>query len=172
MAVFAARLARDFPDADRDHGVRGSTRSARGMIDEGIGPILVLWQISALIVLFIACANMANLLLARAAERRRETAVRLALGASRGRVVRELYVESALLAIIAVPLAATCVPGPASTRCASACRRTWCASFRGSTSLGPDPRLIGFTIALALLRPRCSDVCRRCRRAVAASRRR
>ena len=68
MAVVAERLARDYPDTNRDRGVRVFTLT-QGMLDEGTGAILALWQTSALVVLLIACANIANLLLARAAER-------------------------------------------------------------------------------------------------------
>ena len=104
VAVVADRLAHQYPEANRGRGARVLTL-AQGMRDQGLGPIVVLWQASAAFVLLIACANIANLLLARGTERQRELAVRAALGASRGRMVRELLVESAVLAFAAVPAA-------------------------------------------------------------------
>ena len=149
MAVIAGRLARDYPDANRDHGSRVYTLT-RGMLDEGSGPLLSLWQASAFIVLLIACANIANLMLARAAERRREIAVRVALGASRLRVVRELLTESTLLALLAVPgalgFAWICLYLMKISMPARILR-----FVPGFESLGPDFRLLWFTLALALL---------------------
>jgi putative ABC transport system permease protein len=146
--VIAARLARDYKE-DRDYGVRAYTLT-RGMLDEGTGPMLSMWQVSAFIVLLIACANIANLLLARAGERRRETAVRLAIGASRVDVMRELLTESVLLALVSVPgaigfawlsLYAIRISMPANIL----------RFVPGFESLGPDFRLVSFTIGLALL---------------------
>ena len=104
MAVVADRLAREHPDANKDRNARVQTLAV-GMQGEGNRPILLLWQASAIFVLLIACANIANLLLARGAERHRDFAVRLALGAGRGRLVRQLLSESTLPALVAIPLA-------------------------------------------------------------------
>lgn len=149
MNVLAARLARDYPDANRDHGVRVYTLT-QGMMDEGSGPMLSLWQASAFVVLLIACANIANLMLARAAERRREIAVRLALGASRARIVRELLTESVLLSLIAVPPALGFA-----WICLYLMRISMPARIMrfvpGFETLGPDLSLLGFTLGLALL---------------------
>jgi putative ABC transport system permease protein len=104
MSVVADRLAREYPQTNRERTVRVWS-FASGMMDIGLTTILTLWQTAAVVVLLITCANVANLLLARGAERGRDIAVRLALGSSRGRIVRESLVESALVALMAVPLA-------------------------------------------------------------------
>ena len=85
------------------------------MSDGGAGPFLGVWQAAAVLLLLIACANIANLLMARGTERQHEFAVRLALGARRWRLALQVMIEGAWLAafsiVVALPLAAMGVEG-------------------------------------------------------------
>lgn len=98
LSTVSARLAKTYPDTDKewslhaqavDHDVLGDTRT----------PLLILLGAVGF-VLLIACANVGNLFLSRGLARRRELAIRSTLGATRGRLIRQLLVESILLALI------------------------------------------------------------------------
>lgn len=99
MQAIAARLAKQYPDTNTQHNA-ASVQSYLAALLGDTRPLLWIIMGAVALVLLIACGNVANLLLARAREREREMAMRSALGANRGRIVRQLLVESVMLGFL------------------------------------------------------------------------
>jgi putative ABC transport system permease protein len=144
MAAIGAALNRDFPGARR--GAPVDIVPLREDLAGAVSPTLSALLGAVALVLLIACANVANLLLARAAGRQKELAIRKALGAARGRVLRQLLSESFLLAAMGVVLGL----GIAAV-CFEYLSRLIPGTLPASTRLALDPRVLGLTIAAALV---------------------
>ncbi len=97
LALIGRRLAQQFPDTNAGRGFLA--QSLRQELVRDVRSTLWLLLAAVSLVLLIACVNVASLLLARAVSRERELAMRLALGARRGRLIRQCLTESAVLAI-------------------------------------------------------------------------
>jgi predicted permease len=155
LATIAARLAQDFPETNRGTLERpDEPRPVTVAGESRIGPkqrkavagVSGMLMLVVGLVLLIACANVANLLLARASVRQREIAIRLALGSGRLRLVRQLLTESMCLAILGGLLGLLLT--------------LWTSDFlpkffppedAGGLDLSVDWRVLGFTLGLSLL---------------------
>src|SRR6185437_14207832 len=144
MRGIAAQLARQYPNTNQGIGALLVPLHSQFVGSLRIGLIALLAAVAC--VLLIACANVANLLLARATGRRREMAVRTALGASRQRLIRQTLTESVFLSLAGGALGLLLADWSLAFL-----QRLIPLPLTTTTSVSLDPKVLAFTVAVAVL---------------------
>ncbi len=144
VVAIAKRLAEEHPKSNARQSM--TLESLHQAYVGDLRPALLLLLGAVAFVLLIACANVANLLLARAAQREREIAVRMAMGAARGRVLRQLLTESVLLSTAGALLGLLLAYGGVKALVASLP-----ANVPRADEIGMDARVLLFTVGLAVV---------------------
>ena len=147
MDTISAALRKQYPDSDQKARVRVTGFQSELVVD--VRPALMIFLAAVGFVLLIACANVANLMLARAASREREIALRSTLGANRGRLLRQLLTESTLLAGIGGALGVIVAVG--GIRFIRVALPGGIQQVPHSGDIRLDGSVLAFTIALSLL---------------------
>src|SRR4051812_11815719 len=144
MDAIAGRLESQYADFNRGWGV--SVVPLRDQLAGEIRPALLVLLGAVAFVLLIACVNVANLLLARAAGRHKEIAIRSSIGAGRRRIIRQLLTESLLLALLGGALGLLLSRG-----CIAALVALSPANLLGAGQIGVDLPVLAFTLAVTFL---------------------
>ena len=150
MKLATAEFYRLFPNSDPKEGETFAVEPLRDLIIGDARQALLVMLGAVGLVLLIACANVANLLLVRASGRKRELAIRSALGAGRGRIIRQLLTESVLLAVAGGGLGL--ILGFAGVRALLAVSPAGLPRLgENGSAVAIDGRVLAFTLAVALL---------------------